>query len=135
MTRTSRTPRRPVRLHQRPKQFAFDFDGVIARYSGFKGHYHVGPPIPGIVRAIKLLKKQGHIVIIYSTRSTSLLKRYCKRYGIPVDYINENPMYTTKNPGKVVATAYVDDRAVCYTGQSPAVLVRQLTAFRTYWER
>lgn len=119
---------------KRTHTFAFDFDGVIAHYTGFKGHHHLGVPNKEVVKAIRILKLQGHKVLIYSTRGNAQLRKYCKMYDIPIDYFNENPKFKTKNPGKVLAFAYIDDRAVRYKGQSAETLVRTLNRFRTHWE-
>jgi len=114
--------------------FAFDFDGVIASYNGFKGANHTQPPIPAVVDAIRTLKERGHTIIIHSTRGEKLLRQYLEQHNIPFDYINENPARAGENPGKPVAYAYIDDRAVCYKGQSADELVHELTTFKAYWQ-
>ena len=117
------------------KTFAFDFDGVISKYDGvFRGDEYADEPLPEVVKAIKILKEQGYKILIYSTRSTKVLKDYCKKHKIPVDYFNTNPQYKTGNPGKPVASVYVDDRALCYTGQSAEELVKQLKEFKVYYK-
>jgi hypothetical protein len=104
---------------------------VIAEYRGWRGDGHVGTPNPEVVKAIRLLKKQGqphpHLL---DARD----RAYCTKYDIPVDRYNENLRLTAKNSGKVNAYAYVDDRAVLYKGQSAASLVRSLNRFKAYWE-
>ena len=118
------------------KTFAFDFDGVVSKYDGiFRGDEKMDRPRPEVVKAIKILKQQGYKVLIYSTRSTNVLKEYCKKYKIPVDYFNNNPNYKTGNPGKPVASVYVDDRAICYTGQSAKELVKELNDFKVYYNK
>lgn len=114
--------------------YAFDFDGVIADYHGFKGRYYTGEPVKEVVKAIKILKKQGHKITIFSTRGNAVLKRYCKKYNIPADYFNENPEVKTGNQGKPVAHVYIDDRAICYKGQSAKLLLKQIKNFKTYWK-
>jgi len=115
------------------KTYAFDFDGVIAEYNGFKGADVVGKPIESVVEAIRELKKQGHKVIIYSTRGKKVLKKYCAEHNIPIDDINHNPGKEGKNPCKPVAYVYVDDRAVCYKGQSAEELVQEILSFKPHW--
>lgn len=120
---------------KRPRTIAFDFDGVIASYSGWKGHQHTGTPHREVVKAIRLLKKQGHRILIYSTRPNATLRAYCVKYRIPVDYFNENPAYRhVGNSGKPVAFAYIDDRAICYKGQTAETLLRQLKRFKPHWK-
>jgi len=115
--------------------FAFDFDGVIASYDGYRGPQHVGDPQPDVVEVIKILKENGHKVLIYSTRGDRVLKNYCKEHSIPVDYFNRNPEKEGENAGKPIASVYVDDRAVLYKGQSPNELVKELLEFKPYWRQ
>ncbi len=117
------------------RTYAFDFDGVLSKYNGYVSDEHVEEPNEEVVLAIKLLKKQGHKILIYSTKSTKVLKDYCKKHGIPVDYFNENPEYKNGNPGKPVAYAYIDDRAICYKGQTAEQLVKEITKFKTHWKK
>lgn len=114
--------------------YAFDFDGVIAGYSGFKGIHHTEKPIEEVVKAIRVLKSEGHKILIYSTRGNELLKKYCADHDIPVDYFNRNPEREGENPGKPIAYVYVDDRTVCYKGQSAEKLVGEIKNFKAYWE-
>ncbi len=119
---------------KKTRVFAFDFDGVVAEYKGFKGDNHVEKPIQEVVKAIHTLKKQGHRILLFSSRSTALLKSYCRKYKIPVDYFNHNPEMQGKNRGKPIAYAYVDDRAILYHGQKAPELVRELKNFKAYWQ-
>ena len=75
------------------RTFAFDFDGVIASYDGNFMEGKSGKPNKNVVEAMKILKKQGHKILIYSSRSSHFLKKYCKKYKIQADYFNENPEY------------------------------------------
>lgn len=120
---------------KRTRTIAFDFDAVISQYHGFAGLEHTGEPIPEVVEAIRRLKELGHIVIVNSTRSTELIKEYCNKYHIPIDYINENPMFPDATGSKPVANVYVDDRALCFSGQSAEMLVEQAVNFRPHWEK
>ncbi len=117
------------------RTFAFDFDGVLAEYKGHFNEKVAGKPNKEVVNAIKILKKQGHKVLIYSTRGNLFLKRYCKKYKIPVDYINDNPNYDQGNKGKPVASVYLDDRAMLYKGQDAKTIVRELNNFKVYYAR
>ncbi len=116
------------------RSYAFDFDGVIAEYNGFKGTDHFGKPIETVVNAIRQLKQGGHTIIIYSTRGEEQLRHYCIEHDIPVDHINKNPDKEGENPGKPVAYVYVDDRSVCYRGQTTNELVDEILKFKAYWE-
>jgi hydroxymethylpyrimidine pyrophosphatase-like HAD family hydrolase len=117
------------------KTFAFDFDGVIATYDGNFIEGVAGKPNKNVVDAIKVLKKQGHKTLIYSIRSTAFIKKYCKKYKIPVDYFNNNPNYKTGNSGKPVASVYLDDRAILYKGQNTKQIVSLLNNFKVYYKK
>ncbi len=121
-------------MTDKPRTYAFDFDGVIAQYDGFKGHDHFGEPIPATVEAIRTLKARGHKILIYSTRTNDSLKSYCEAHDIPVDYYNENPEVHTGSP-KPVAYLYIDDRAVRYDGQSADQLLEEIESFEVYWKK
>jgi|GEM_PF-887298 len=113
--------------------YAFDFDGVIGLPPGkFKGDGHENNPNHEVVGAIRQLKEVGHTIIVYSTRSTDFLKKYCEKNDIPVDHFNVNPKFDNLNRGKPVATVYIDDRALCYRGQSTQELIDELTKFEPY---
>jgi hydroxymethylpyrimidine pyrophosphatase-like HAD family hydrolase len=118
------------------RTYAFDFDGTMTNYDGnFKGDDIVDEPRSEVVEAIRLLKKQGHKILIYSTRSDAILKKWCQKYDVPVDYFNENPEYDQGNPGKPVASVYIDDRAVCFRGQTAKQLVRELNTFKVFYKK
>lgn len=112
---------------------AFDFDGVIARTNGFVHHHHRDIPNENVVRAIKLLKEQGNLILIHTTRGDAFVKSYCEDHGIPFDYINRRPDVEGENPGKPIASVYVDDRALTYRGQDAEALIKQINEFRPYW--
>lgn len=119
----------------RLSNYAFDFDGVIAQYDGYRGKDHAGPPVKEVVEAIRELKKRGHKIIVYgSTRDNGFLKSYCEKYDIPIDYFNENPEVAPGSDRKPVARVYIDDRAVTYKGQSSQQLVDEIENFEPYWK-
>ena len=118
------------------RRFAFDFDGVIGHFDVI--HREDFEPVPNkeVVRAIKILKKQGHKIIIHSTRKDGFLKKYLKKNKIPFDYINENPTLK-KGVGKKkpLASVYIDDRAYRYEGQKAEKMAKELVSFRPYWHK
>lgn len=113
---------------------AFDFDGVIASYAGFVGKEHIEEPNAEIVKAIKLLKDEGCKILIHSTRGNDFIQKYCEAFEIPFDYINRRPDKQGDNPGKPIAFVYIDDRAVCYKGQSAEALISEIKNFKPYWQ-
>lgn len=117
------------------RPYAFDFDGVIAKYEGFKGVDHFGEPNEVVVEAIRQLSTIGHKIIIYSTRGEESLRKYCLEHNIPVDYFNRNPEIEGENPGKPIAYVYIDDRTVCYRNQTTDELVKEILQFKAHWEK
>lgn len=122
-------------MENKSRVIAFDFDGVIAKYSGFVAQDDIQEPIAEVLKAIRLLKELGHKILIYSTRSDEFLKNYCEKFSIPVDYINRRPDKQGGNPGKPVAYVYVDDRSVLYKGEKAEDLVSEIINFKAYWEK
>lgn len=116
------------------KIISFDLDGVIATYTGFKGKEFIEEPIVETVKAIKILKEKGFKILIHSTRGDDFLRNYLEKYEIPFDYINRRPDKEGDNPGKPIASVYVDDRAVCFKNQKAEDLVLEIENFKTYWE-
>lgn len=120
----------------RPKNYAFDFDGVIAQYDGYRGSDHAGEPILEVVEAIRTLKSHGHTIIVYAaTRENDFLRAYAEKHNIPIDHYNENPQIATGRTHKPVAHVYIDDRAVTYRGQNAADLVEEIETFEVYWKQ
>lgn len=116
------------------RTIAFDFDGVIAKYNGFVSPDDIQEPIIEVVNAIHLLKEKGFKILIYSTRSDVFLENYCKKFSIPVDYVNHNSERQGENPGKPIAYLYIDDRAICYHGQKTEDLISEIENFKVYWK-
>ncbi len=120
---------------EKVRTYAFDFDGVIAKYDGFKGKDHFGEPNIVVVDAIRQLSEKGNKIIIYSTRGEESLRKYCLENSIPIDYFNRNPELEGENPGKPIAYVYVDDRTVCYRNQTTEELVNEILQFKAHWEK
>ena len=112
---------------------AFDFDGVLASYSGFIHKDDIQEPNAEAVKAVKMLKEKGCKILIHSTRGDEFIKKYCEQFSIPFDYINRRPDITGENPGKPIAFVYVDDKAICYKGESAETLVSEVLNFKPYW--
>ncbi len=117
-----------------PRVIAFDFDGVIARYTGFVHHHNIEEPNAEVIKAIKMLKEQGYLILVHTTRGDEFVKSYCEQFSIPVDYINRRPDLEGENPGKPIASVYVDDRAINYRGDDAETLVEKIVNFRAYWQ-
>ncbi len=114
---------------------ALDFDGVLALYNGFVDKDDIQEPNLEVVKAIKLLKEKNFKILLHSTRGDEFLKKYCEQFSIPFDYINRRPDVEGGNPGKPIAFVYVDDRAICYRGESAEALVSEVLNFEPYWKK
>jgi hydroxymethylpyrimidine pyrophosphatase-like HAD family hydrolase len=112
---------------------AVDFDGVIASYDGWKGYGVLGEPIEGAVETLRKLKHIGWKIIIFTTRGEEEIFEYLRQHRIPFDEINHNSNLVGSNPGKPVATCYLDDRAICFTGDWEKAF-NDITSFRSWGE-
>ena len=120
------------------KAAAFDFLGVLAKHDGnsfiSEEVYAQSEPNLDVIAAMHILKDYGYKVIVYSTLADEIVREYCLKHKIPVDEINNNSDYKTGNMGKPVASVYVDDRALQYSGQTPEELSKQIINFKPYWK-
>ena len=88
---------------QKKKRILIDFDGVIMA----KGKRN---EIQGASKALRLLKKSGYEIVVFSTRKTSesnteknFIKDWMKKKNIPCDGITGE---------KLEADYYIDDKAI-----------------------
>ena len=109
----------------------FDFDGVIHSYkSGWQGAEVVNDPVvPGIADVISALRRNDIKVVVVSTRCNSAagmgaVRKYLRDNSITVDDVMAE---------KPPAICYVDDRAICFKGDS-STLFRQITQFKSWTE-
>lgn len=93
---------------------AIDFDGTICDWA----FPHCGAPKAGVKEAIDKLKDKYEIVIS-SCRTCAYFKDHPDTPTIVqsmIDYLKEHQIYYDRidmgNEGKVLAIAYIDDRAV-----------------------
>lgn len=95
--------------------YAVDFDGTLAetRFPEIIG------PRKKTIAAVKLLKAQGHKIILWTSRASADLENdveWCKGQGLVFDAINEPlPEQIAKwknDTRKIYADAYIDDRAI-----------------------
>ena len=50
------------------KYMCVDLDGTIAHYKGWKGEDHFGEPISGVQDALRRLRAEGWVIIVFTTR-------------------------------------------------------------------
>ena len=104
---------------------AVDFDGVLNRYTGWKGENKLFEPQSGVKYFLKKLN-EDYDVVIFTCRNTEKVKKWLKD--------NELDMYikgVTENKPKAIA--YIDDRAINYDGSYEKTL-KKLKDFKTWWE-
>lgn len=98
------------------KVVSFDLDGVLAKYKGWVDDYHIGEPVEGMKELLQEHLDNGWKVIIFSTRGTDIIKTWCAIYAMPYTWVNENPDYQGRNPGKPVCWVHIDDRGIPFDG-------------------
>jgi len=97
------------------RRVCVDFDGVIATYvrkEPFNPGVIDGVPMDGVKEFIEKLHSEDLQVFIHSSRALSPLgkvaiEEWCKKYDVPYDGITGY---------KIASVAYVDDRAVKFSG-------------------
>ena len=126
MEKGSSAPANPA-PKQRQLTAAFDFDGVISKYDGWKGVGVFGKPIRSVTLAMAKLRDYGWKIIIYTTRGVHEIEGYLNDHGIPYDEINRNTSIDSLG-STPIADVYVDDRAVRYHGQTAGELFDDIQA-------
>lgn len=101
------------------KWICFDFDGVIAKYSGWRGFDVLGDPNTAVIETMILLKKSGsYMITIFTTRPfTPTMDKWLKENNVPYDSINSNAHNPPMTSQKPIYHAFIDDRAIRYTNQ------------------
>lgn len=95
-------------------KIALDFDDTIHDTKNVKKGYKMGQPIGGAAEAIRMLRSQGHEIIIFPTWATSEARRkaivdWLNYFGIEFDDI------TSVKPE---AELYVDNRGLRFESWS-----------------
>ena len=109
----------------------FDFDGVIHSYTTPWVHDTIipDPPTPGIREVIRKLRDHGYQVVILTSRCLTpggkeAIEEWLNEYDIAVDDITSE---------KIPARCYVDDRAVCFTGDTSS-LFDTIDNYEPWWK-
>lgn len=107
----------------------FDFDGVINSYrSNFVGYDNIpDPPVEGIREEIARIRQAGYRVVIVSSRCREVegsvaIRKWLEHWDIEYDEVT-----AIKPP----ARAYIDDRAIRFTGD-PTGLLEQIDALESW---
>lgn len=110
----------------------FDFDGVIHSYtSGWQGVDNIPDPVTvGIKEAIEQIRSTGYEVKVVSTRCATpsglaAVKEYLADNEIAVDDV------LAEKPPAIV---YIDDRAICFNGDT-STLLEQIQTFKPWYQK
>ena len=101
------------------KIVAVDFDGVVHKYTTYKGKGVFEEPCDGVAWAMRMIKQEGGMVVINTCRrETQDISDYLKKHGIPYDTINHSPRNKEFDLGdkKVAADFYIDDKGISFRG-------------------
>lgn len=117
------------------KTICFDFDGVIHSYkSGWQGAENIpDPPVDGIGEVLReLYYSDQYRIIIHSSRAETsegkwAIWNWLIKYDLDI-YVSK--VLNTKPPAMV----YVDDRAICFDGNTKN-LVERINGFRSWLEK
>jgi hypothetical protein len=116
----------------RPFTIAVDLDGTLAETEEPFDAESIGPPRDEAIRYVKLFRKAGARIIIWTVRGDKTqIGEWLDENGVPYDYINENPDQPDGSSGKIIADVYWDDRG--YNAQDPHQ--HALAIFRKISER
>ncbi len=141
-----KTPPKTKTSNSRKPRVCIDLDGVIAKYSGWKGLGNIGAPLPGALEFVSKLAKIADVVV-FTTRcsldpgdqagtivaSPEELRRtvveWLEKHHFPFAdvYIGQ---------GKPRAAAFIDDRAIqCRPQDDPEAFDNTLTVLRALLKR
>ena len=103
-----------------------DLNGVLDMYAGWKDAAHWDPPRPGAREFLDQLRMRGFRVVVFTTRYAPDVWAWLEAHDLAgvVDEVTDR---------KLPAHAFVDDRAVRFTGSFTETL-REVTEFSAHWE-
>jgi len=92
---------------------AFDFDGVIATYDRPFIFNVLGKPNYEVIRTIRYFYKKGYYILIFTGRlKTRKIRNWLKKYKVPYNGFNINPLPTPLTSNKPYYNVFVDDKAI-----------------------
>jgi hypothetical protein len=103
-----------------------DLDGVLNEFDGWKAPEYFHPPRTGAREFLEGLEALGYEVVVFTVRWAPWVEGWLRQHGL-ASYVSR----VTNE--KCAAHVYVDDRAVCFTGDYAATLER-IAKFRAHWE-
>ena len=103
-----------------------DFNGVLDRYTGWRGPEILDHPREGAAEFLRALGEKGFRVVVFTTRYAPQVEAWLAEHGM-AELVAE---VTDRKPAAFV---FVDDRAVCFRGDFESTL-REVEEFRAHWE-
>ena len=103
-----------------------DLNGVLDSYTGWKHPDHWDPPRPGAREFLQRLTERGFDVVVFTTRHHVQVRRWLSEHDLM-------PFVSAVTRRKPPAHVFVDDRAVCFSGDFDDALERVVT-FKAHWE-
>ena len=92
---------------------AVDLDGTLAQMYEEFDEDKIMPPRDGAKEQMQRLRDAGVTIVINTCRGNKqTIRAWLEEHEIPYDHINENPEQPDNTSDKVLAKAYIDDRAV-----------------------
>jgi hydroxymethylpyrimidine pyrophosphatase-like HAD family hydrolase len=96
------------------KIIAVDFDGTLVEDK----YPAIGKPMPFAIETLKLLQKEGHLIILWTYRSGKSLHEaveFCEGLGIVFYAVNKSypeEEFEKNMPRKIKADIFIDDRNI-----------------------
>jgi hypothetical protein len=103
-----------------------DLDGVLNAFDGWKGADYFHPPRPGAREFLERLNDLGYRVVVFTVRWAPHVEDWLVEWDLR-RYVAE---ITDKKPP---AHVYIDDRAICFSGDFASTL-DQIARFKAHWE-
>lgn len=111
------------------KVVAIDFDGVIAKYDGWKGESVVGEPLKGIKNFLLALSNDNAFIVIHTARSKKVVSDYMAYNNLTYNQITNEKLKDV--------SVFIDDRAYGFHPsdlESPKEFAKLVLNFKPYWD-
>ncbi|MEM5790385.1 MAG: hypothetical protein AAGU11_23945 [Syntrophobacteraceae bacterium] len=103
-----------------------DLDGVLNVFDEWKGSEHFHPARPGAREFLESLRAAGFRIAVFTVRWHEWVRQWLEENNLSVlvDIVTDK---------KLPAHVYLDDRAVCFSGDFEDAL-KKIVGFRTHWQ-
>lgn len=93
----------------RPGWIGVDLDGTLAYYDGWRGLYHIGPPIPAMVERVVKWHAEGKRVKIVTARLSSMQLPEANEHNDTNEMVVEIGLWCLKHLGFVLPVTNMKD--------------------------